>query len=373
MTESIYVQQYHQDPVSDDDFCILDDVGSGFGTKPLEPSVIILDPSGTVSMFENHFALARDKANSAIDYLKTPKGFPQFQAKITLKHLSILWQLYGGKDFEQAVHGSVCSSSKKASDPGSNTVEGLKCRGGPGRRTDQLIEIFLSKISAQHELYPDDCREASRQILMINNFEVRDKLESSDINKLLHLYSNKLRPRQSNANMFGIKCVNLRPDPDLPKAEESVINVNLQPLRVNIDQETLFFIIDFCSDFLPNSKESLQPSQPLQTNAPIRYSHGMDTLEIQPDEIAAEADEDRSEEDVMEGNEGEDALQPVVHGVRTEDALYIRSFTFARDVPIRIDYSAKYMDLAHGAIAGILAGLTSLNCSELTLKKVHYR
>ena len=53
--------------------------------------------------------------------------------------------------------------------------------------------------------------------------------------------------------------------------------------------------------------------------------------------------------------------------------MYIRSFTFARDVPIRIDYSAKYMDLAHGAIAGILAGLTSLNCSELTLKKVHYR
>ena len=53
--------------------------------------------------------------------------------------------------------------------------------------------------------------------------------------------------------------------------------------------------------------------------------------------------------------------------------MYIRSFTFARDVPIRIDYSAKYMDLAHGAVAGILSGLTSLNCSELTLKKVHYR
>ena len=64
---------------------------------------------------------------------------------------------------------------------------------------------------------------------------------------------------------------------------------------------------------------------------------------------------------------------PVIHGTRSEDAMYIRSFTFARDVPIRIDYSAKYMDLAHGAVAGILSGLTSLNCSELTLKKVHYR
>ena len=67
--------------------------------------------------------------------------------------------------------------------------------------------------------------------VIVNSFEVRDKLESSDINKLLHLYSNKLRPRQSNANMFSLKCVNLRPDPDMPQAEESVINVNLQPLR----------------------------------------------------------------------------------------------------------------------------------------------
>ena len=58
---------------------------------------------------------------------------------------------------------------------------------------------------------------------------------------------------------------------------------------------------------------------------------------------------------------------------RKEGEVYIRSFTFARDVPIRIDYSAKFVDLAHGAIPGILAGLTSLNCSELTLKKVHYR
>ena len=38
----------HQDVQSDDDFCILDDIGSGFGTKPNEPSVKILDPSGSV-------------------------------------------------------------------------------------------------------------------------------------------------------------------------------------------------------------------------------------------------------------------------------------------------------------------------------------
>ena len=208
MTESVYVQQYcHQEQVqSDDDFCILDDIGSGFGNKPSEPSVKVLDPSGSISLVENHFALAKEKANRAIDYLKTPKGFPKFQARITLKHLSVLWQLYGGQDFGVVTQESVTTSSSSTrnnpKDQWTNSIEGLKCRGGPKRNTDQLLEIFLSKVSAQHELYPETAREASRQILIINNFEVRDKIESSDINKLLHLYSNKLRPRQSNANMF---------------------------------------------------------------------------------------------------------------------------------------------------------------------------
>ena len=203
MTESVYVQQYcHQEAQSDDDFCILDDIGSGFGNKPSEPSVKVLDPSGSISLVENHFALAKEKANRAIDYLKTPKGFPKFQARITLKNLSVLWQLYGGQDFGVVTQESVSTTSSRSKDQWNNSIEGLKCRGGPKRKTDQLLEVFLSKISAQHELYPDTAREASRQILIINNFEVRDKIESSDINKLLHLYSNKLRPRQSNANMF---------------------------------------------------------------------------------------------------------------------------------------------------------------------------
>ena len=144
---------------------------------------------------------------------------------------------------------------------------------------------------------------------------------------------------------------------------------------LNIDQETLFFIIDFCSAFIPQRDQG-QSSTPasainFESNSTVRYSHGVETIEIQPEEEAVEVTEERDEGE--ENISGEDLGLPTVHGVRQENAIYIRSFTFARDVPIRIDYSAKYMDLAHGAIAGILAGLTSLNCSELTLKKVHYR
>ena len=148
-------------------------------------------------------------------------------------------------------------------------------------------------------------------------------------------------------------------------------------MRINIDQETLFFLIDFCTSFIPQKDKIIHPSHSsnsisIESNTTVRYSHGVETIEIQPDEVAIEVTEDDQEPPPAE----EDLIfeePPVIHGTRSEDAMYIRSFTFARDVPIRIDYSAKYMDLAHGAVAGILSGLTSLNCSELTLKKVHYR
>ena len=389
MSDSIYVEscRHHaSDPVAEDhDFCILDDIGSAFGSKPNQPTVKFLNSSQSVSLIENHFAMTKEKSNLQIDYLKTPKGFPKFQSRITLKNLSLLWQIYGGTDFTPVTQGSINQQQSRGERGNQNNTEALKTRGGPDRQDRQLLEIFLSKISAQHEVYLGDSREASRQILLIRSFEIRDKLENSDINKLLHLYSNKLRPRQSNANMLSLKCVNLRPDPDMPTAEESVVNVTLQPLRINIDQETLFFIVNFCTAFIPDSGEHLHQepppnaatsstaANPSHVNT-IKYDHHLDSVEIQ--EVAQEAFESQHFQGDQETEEEVDA--PIantltVHGARRDGDLYIRSFTFARDVPIRIDYSAKYMDLAHGAIPGILAGLTSLNCSELTLKKVHYK
>lgn len=388
MTESFYAAIDQPPTVSPnlddsfDDFCILDDVGSGFGERPSEALVRVLDPSGSVALFENHFAPVADKS---IDYLKTPKGFPVFQSRITLRQLSVLWQIYGGSDFSPRTTFSVGIQSGQSPAAAqaqqlNNTPDGLKTRGGPGRNADQLLEVFISKVSGQHEIYPEDSRQASRQILIVNSFEIRDKLASSDINKLLHLYSNKLRPRQTNANMFCIKCVNVRPDPEAPLSEESIINVTLQPLRINIDQETLFFLIDFFSTFGPGGQLGLVDKEPVvrpvstdqQQTCAIRYSHGMDVVEIQP-EVAQEAGEDLfvQEEGFKQATlvHVEDQYVPA----NNEESLYIRSFVFSRDVPIRIDYTAKYVDFTQGAITGLLAGLTSLNCSELTLKKVCYR
>lgn len=54
-----------------------------------------------------------------------------------------------------------------------------------------------------HEIYPEHTTEASRQVLLITELEVRDRLESSQINKFLYQYTSEARPKQSHAHMVS--------------------------------------------------------------------------------------------------------------------------------------------------------------------------
>jgi len=57
------------------------------------------------------------------------------------------------------------------------------------------------QIRVQHEVYPDNTLQASRQVLIISELEIRDRLALSKINKFLYQYSSDALPRQSHANM----------------------------------------------------------------------------------------------------------------------------------------------------------------------------
>ncbi|CAG2055348.1 unnamed protein product [Timema podura] len=72
------------------------------------------------------------------------------------------------------------------------------------------------QVRFQHEVYPENTAEASRQVLLVNEVEVRDRLASSQINKFLYQYSSEARPKQSHANMMQSDDIVCIKDLELP-------------------------------------------------------------------------------------------------------------------------------------------------------------
>lgn len=61
----------------------------------------------------------------------------------------------------------------------------------------------------QHEVYPQSQlasgpamdQPVSRQVFIVQDLEIRDRLATSQMNKFLYLYSSKEMPRKAHSNM----------------------------------------------------------------------------------------------------------------------------------------------------------------------------
>lgn len=302
-----------EDP--NEEFCILgEEAGTGIMPRHGVPEVRWLCQE-SLRIIDNHFAVPLGKT----DLLKAPRHFPAPILRYTLCEMTLIWHMYGGKDFEASqamvkkqviinenivrpntapqdkyVFRSLSIHAKDSyelyhvfrtrsprwdgvafnkSNPNEVHFESApnsprrkykettdwQSMGGPGRRHDVLMELQLNKVRFQHEVYPENTAEAARQILLINEIEIRDRLASSHINKFLYQYSSEARPKQSHANMFAMKAVHVRPDPRL-SAQECCLKLSLLPLRLNIDQDSLLFLIEFFNELGSGSKQAQENS-----------------------------------------------------------------------------------------------------------------
>ena len=169
-----------------------------------------------------------------MDQLQRPRSFPDPVSQYTLKEMTIVWHLYGGRDFADSASAdstpassllsgrqSSVSSRKEGQQGGRSGVGRVprKLGGGPGRDHTVLVEVELDKVRSvlrwsaqlltdyvlqlcvQEETYPTSCKQSSRLVLLVGGVEVRDRLAQSQINKLLYQYTTEARPKQSHASM----------------------------------------------------------------------------------------------------------------------------------------------------------------------------
>ncbi|XP_050353796.1 autophagy-related protein 2 homolog A [Nymphalis io] len=439
---------------TDDEYCIVEEQPYGQDNEMDEPVVNWIN--GPVYMVDNHFTVPAARS----DVLKAPKSFPLPVLRYTLCELSLTWNMFGGSDFRSAndttptkktvtiddtrKQGSpTISKRSKEYEPyeasravaaayrragvswaaGAERVRAppaarrdVRSRGGALRDHAVCVKLCLTKLKFQHEVYPPGGTQASRQTLAITKIEVLDRLVCSDINKLLSQYKLKDEPERKNAHMLIVKSVHLRADAAVP-AQECCLKVSLLPLRFNLDQDTLAFLVGFFSKLGTDeindedtksvgglSTESSGSRQTTPTHRPPVMSIGSHLRDPPPTPTSL-GDADclslndtviRDDEPLMETYEAERLVSEnliqleedfqrlgisqekpttkVPDSEPVDDSpIYFRRVVFSPEVPIRLDYVGKRVDLSAGPVAGLLMGLGHLNCSELTLKRLDYK
>ncbi|KAF6217295.1 hypothetical protein GE061_001649 [Apolygus lucorum] len=384
---------------NDHDFCVLEHESGITGVKPDggQPVIHVLTEN-PVEIIENHFNISVGKS----DLLRTPKCYPNPTYKYALSDMNVVWHMYGGKDFapknqtKKNVKFEKRESSSAGASPANKPKNGKRtdnlleacytagklkesCRisaksksklpkagsaqwitaGGPNRKHDVLMELQFNKVKFVHEIYPEQSLYASRQVLIIHEFEIRDKLSTSQINKFLYQYSSESSPRQSNANMMVIKAVHLRPDPR-QNIQETCLKVSLLPLRLNIDQDSLEFLVTF---FTQLSGINYAAAEEVYASS--------DSLPTHPNPVMSVDKKDGPEMDDVTPPKSWNNEKNTTDKCRSP--MYIRNFVFSPEVPIKIDYEGKHVDLTHGPLAGLLMGLGQLNCLQIKLKRLSYK
>lgn len=252
----------------------------------------------------------------------------------------------------------------------------FKNQGGPWRQNDVCVQFCLSKVKFLYEICDHDGPFAWRFLLHIQEIEVKDKLAASNINKMLYEYSTGTMPKRNNTDMLSIKLIATKNPTD--NCEECDLKISVKPLRLNIDQDTLIFLVEFFSACSTSISKSSNKTNQAFTDGKLD-SDKISDLRTTTTTVGQEYDNQRTNSDrkginirqrqVSESSDasfsfGSSSPSPpslsrsssislpstnttIMLQCNTGNAvqpLYIKSFSFSPDLPIRLDYHGKRVD-----------------------------
>lgn len=139
------------------------------------------------------------------------------------------------------------------------------------------VQLFsgITDFPLDYEIHKSDDNDKAMILNKINlkvgDLEILDNVQTSTWNKFL-TYMRNAGERETGASMIKLTMENIKPIPHLPTSEV-ILNVNVLPLRLHVDQDTLDFLtrfFEFKDDRFDGLLDHLQVELPFIQKIDIR-------------------------------------------------------------------------------------------------------
>ncbi|ETO16445.1 hypothetical protein RFI_20894 [Reticulomyxa filosa] len=158
------------------------------------------------------------------------------------------------------------------------------------RRVDKVMQFSFDHLQLSFYRFAKKATIANRFVVSVETVEIIDRIRESNFHKFLCFYRKHYQPYQ---HMLSFAMDNVRPEPESdPERLETRVSIALLPLRLNVDQVAVDFLIQFFSGFAtkkskqndePSTSTSTSTSTPTSTLTPTEDKKCND--ECQPDNV----------------------------------------------------------------------------------------
>eukprot|EP00045_Choanoeca_perplexa_P016682 m.227847 g.227847 ORF g.227847 m.227847 type:complete len:1950 (+) comp17330_c0_seq1:197-6046(+) len=239
-------------------------------TKVTE-KVRLLD--GDIDVVPNFFKLPSDQMEKE---LETYEFLPLPKRKLTLERVNVKLQLLPGHHWldmdanelpEEVVPAlPLPSTINTALSLSAHQDDAPQAEGTDAAVDHEGLDIDLRQLSVVADSYPNDAEYGSRLLVIAQQINVWDRLSLSVVNQLLTDYQTEQLPRETGSNMLRMEMISVKtPGLDGDDALETILNVELLPMRVNVDQDMLNFLVRFIA-YAPRGSEAARLADQIGEN-----------------------------------------------------------------------------------------------------------
>ncbi|KAF1748180.1 hypothetical protein GCK72_024647 [Caenorhabditis remanei] len=229
--------------ITDEEFCMVDDnvFGSGITNLPGESRVRSMTAKNKYDepplTKQDFFHSIEESGNDGLYQTMSGNWTPAL--RYFLKDVTLRLSLYAGNDLSTTPSPirTYCTEEYRNGYGPEQKIE-KNSAGGPNRDHSAFVVLELNRITYLKQVFEKNAPLLSTSLFQIGDVVIKDCVKASTIQEMLYQYSVVNQPRRGSAPIFSVRIAE-------SQSKEGKMRVSMLPIKINVDQDTMEFLIEF--------------------------------------------------------------------------------------------------------------------------------